>query len=273
MYVAQRSFLYFPSTTAASPAESGVSEMQVVRLDTGDGLALRSWYRPAADGKPTIVYFHGNAGHVGYRGLRVRPYLEAGLGVLLVEYRGYGGNPGEPTEAGLYEDGRAAVRFLAAQGVGGRSTILYGESLGCGVAVQIAAEHAEQRSSVAAVIVEAPLSSVTDVGAYHYPYLPVRWLLKDRFETRAKVAKIGAPLLVVHGTEDRIVPLRFGRSVFEAAAEPKEALWIAGGGHEDLERFGLHGVVLDFLSRHVSGMRHPFNGGRRHPLALDRRIE
>jgi fermentation-respiration switch protein FrsA (DUF1100 family) len=263
MYVAQRSFLYFPSPTVASPAESGVSEMQVVELETGDGLALRSWYRPAAEGNPTIVYFHGNAGHVGYRGLRVRPYFKAGLGVLLVEYRGYGGNPGEPTEAGLYEDGRAAMRFLAAQGVGSRSTILYGESLGCGVAVQIAAEHAEQRNNVAAVIVEAPLSSVTDVGAHHYPYLPVRWLLKDRFETRAKIAKIGAPLLVVHGTEDRIVPLRFGRSVFEAAAEPKEALWIYGGGHEDLERSGLHSAVFDFLSRHVSGMGHPSNGGRR----------
>jgi fermentation-respiration switch protein FrsA (DUF1100 family) len=257
MYVAQRSFLYFPSTTAASPAESGVSEMRVVELEAGDGLALRSWYRPAAGGKPTIVYFHGNAGHVGYRGLRVRPYFEAGLGVLLVEYRGYGGNPGEPTEAGLYEDGRAAMRFLAAHGVDSRTTILYGESLGCGVAVQIAAEHAEQRSSVAAVIVEAPLSSATDVGAYHYPYLPVRWLLKDRFVTRAKIAKIGAPLLVVHGTEDRIVPIRFGRSVFEAAVEPKEALWIAGGGHEDLERFGLHSAVFDFLSRRVPGVSTP----------------
>jgi fermentation-respiration switch protein FrsA (DUF1100 family) len=264
-YSFQRNLLFLPDLSVSTPAESGLPEMATVTLPTADGLALASWYRPATSGeRHTIVYFHGNGGHVGYRGPRVRPYLDAGHGVLLVEYRGYGGNPGKPTEAGLYEDGRAALGFLAAAGVPAERTVLYGESLGTAVAVHVARQQAERRAPVAAVVLEAPLSSAVDVGAYHYPLLPVRLLMKDRFDSKAKIAAIAAPLLIVHGENDRVVPIEFGRAVFAAAAEPKRAVWIADAGHEDLGRFGLQETVMRFLETRSGGEG---DGGRQGPAA------
>ena len=222
-------------------------EMEVVKLATADGLELSSWYRPADGDRPTIVYFHGNGGHIGYRGAKVRPYLDAGFGVLLVSYRGYGGNPGSPDEEGLYADGRAAMAFVAARGVPPERTVLCGESLGTGVAVHIAAEQARASQPVGALVLEAPLSSAADVGAHHYPWAPVRWLMKDRFDSKAKIAAVGTPVFVFHGERDRVVPIRFGRALFDAAIDPKESLWIPEAGHENLE---VSGVVIDFLDRH-----------------------
>jgi hypothetical protein len=250
-YSFQRNLLYLPDRSVSTPAASGLPDMATVTFATADGLTLASWYRPAAGKeRETIVYFHGNGGHVGYRGPRVRPYLDAGYGVLLVEYRGYGSNPGKPTEAGLYADGRAAMRFLAASGVPAERVVLYGESLGSAVAVHIAGEQAERSSPVAAVVLEAPMSSAVDVGAYHYPLLPVRLLMKDRFDSKSKVGGIGTPLLIVHGEDDWVVPIDFGRAVFAAAQEPKQAVWIPGGGHENLGRFGLQETVMRFLRTH-----------------------
>lgn len=252
MYVFQRNLMYLPSASMPSPAASGVGEMRTVTLHTEDGLELAAWYRPARPGRATIVYFHGNAGHLGYRAGRVRPYLDAGYGVLLVEYRGYGGNPGRPSEEGLYRDGRAALAYLAGGGVAVRCLVLYGESLGGGVAVQLAVEQARKGTPAGAVVLEAPLTSVADIGARHMPFVPVRTLLKDRFNILAKVVEIEAPLLIVHGENDRVVPIGSGRALYAAALPPKDSLWVAGGGHEDLDRFGLQQVVIAFVERHVS---------------------
>lgn len=254
LYAGQRSLLYLPSSDRPLPAASGVHEMAVVTLATGDGLALQAWYAAAEPGRPTIVYLHGNGGHIGMRAARVRPYLNSGLGLLLVEYRGYGGNPGQPTEDGLYADGRAGLAYLAARGVPFGSMVLYGESLGTTVAVQLASERARAGSPVGAVILDAPLSSVTEVAAHHYPLVPVRWLLKDRFEAVAAIASINAPLLIAHGDADDVVPIRYGRALFAAALEPKESLWIAGGGHMNLDALGLPEAALDFIARHVRAM-------------------
>lgn len=252
MFALQRNLLYVPDTANTTPAASGAPELSVVTMETADGLALNSWFRPAtAAGRPTIVYFQGNAGHLGYRGMRMRPYLDAGFGVFMVGYRGYGGNPGRPTELGLYKDARAALAFLDARGVPAADVALYGESLGSAVAVHLARERADAGEPVAAVVLEAPLSSAIDVGAHHYPILPVRLLLKDRFDSATKIAGIQAPLLIVHGTRDRVVPRRFGEMLFNAAAEPKEAVWIADAGHDDLDRFGIQHVVIRFLGDRV----------------------
>jgi fermentation-respiration switch protein FrsA (DUF1100 family) len=248
MYVFQRNMLYVPSGATPSPVASGVPEMEVVKLTTSDGLELSSWYRPAEDNRPTIVYFHGNGGHIGYRGANVRPYLDTGFGLLLVSYRGYGGNPGSPNEEGLYLDGRAAMAFLAAREVPPARTVLYGESLGTGVAVHIAAEQARASHPVGALVLEAPLTSTADVGAHHYPWAPVRWLMKDRFESIAKIAEVGTPVFIFHGERDRVVPIRFGRALFDAAVEPKEGLWIPGGNHENLDASG---AVIEFLDRRI----------------------
>lgn len=251
LYALQRQLLYFPDRTVPNPAESGVSEMAATRLRTNDGLDLLAWYRPAEAGRPTILYLHGNAGHIGYRGDRVRPFLANGFGVLLLEYRGFGGNPGYPDEAGLESDARAALSFLESANVSPDDTVLYGESLGSAVAIAVAAEWADGGRPVAALILEAPLSSVTDVAAYHYPWVPVRSLLKDRFEAVKRIADVHAPILIVHGDADTVVPIRYAKALFEAARDPKEAVWILGGGHEDLSRFGLRPIVFDFLARRL----------------------
>ncbi|MBF0247582.1 MAG: alpha/beta hydrolase, partial [Alphaproteobacteria bacterium] len=143
MYVVQRQFIYYPDATPSTPAEAGVAEMAVVRLETADGLALTSWLaRPSRTGRVTVVLFHGNAGTLAGRGSKARLFLDAGHGVMLVEYRGYGGNPGHPTEQGLYADARAALDHLDGLGIAGRDVVLYGESLGTGVATAMAAERA-----------------------------------------------------------------------------------------------------------------------------------
>ena len=250
MYVFQRNLLYLPSGSVPVPAQSGVPEMRPVSLATNDGLELRSWYRPAETGLPTLVFFCGNAGNIGDRGFKVRPFLDAGLGVLLVGYRGYGGNPGSPSEEGLYADGRAALAFLRTAGVPAAGTVLYGESLGSGVVVQLAAE-AAGATPFAALVLEAPFTSIAAVAASHYPFVPARWLVKDRFDSAAKIAGVGSPVFVLQGGNDRVVPTRFGRMLFAAAVEPKEGRWIAGAGHNDLYDFGGAEAVLDFLRRRL----------------------
>ncbi len=249
VYFLQRSLMYFPDSGAPRLTSAGVTDMEEVTLATADGLELLSWFKPPAESDGAIiVYFHGNAGNIEGRGFKVRPLLDAGYGVLLVGYRGYGGNGGRPSEEGLFSDGRAALDFLAARGVPDGRIALYGESLGSAVAVQMALE---QR--IGAVVLEAPFTSAADVGAHHYPVLPVRVLIKDRMASIDKIGDIGAPLLIVHGDADRTVPARFGRALLAAAGEPKEGVFIPGAGHEDLFAFGLTEVVLDFLDRRFGG--------------------
>lgn len=242
MYLAQRSFIYFPSPIRPEPAEYDATDFDVVDYRSADGNALTGWHRPAVPGRRTLVYFHGNAGHIGQRVGKVRPYADRGFGVFLAGYRGYGGNPGRPTELGLYADARAALDWLEGQGVAGDRLVVYGESLGSGVAVQMAAER-----EVAGVVLEAPFSSVTDIAQSRYRILPARWLLHDRFDSAAKIAGINAPLLLVHGDRDFTVPIRFGRRLFAAAVEPKRAVYIPGAGHDDLYDHGMADLVLTFL--------------------------
>ena len=246
-YFFQRSMMYFPDTGYPNRVMAGVPDMDEVRLATADGLELLSWYKPPAEqGGATIVYFQGNGGNIELRGAKARTLMDAGLGVLLLGYRGYGGNAGRPTEAGLYADGRAALDFLAGRGVAADRIVLYGESLGSGVAVQMASERRP-----GALILEAPFTSAADVGASAYPFLPVRLLIKDRFDNLAKIGAIEAPLLLLHGEADRVIPVRHGHILLAAANEPKEDLFIPGADHVDLFAYGAAPKVLDFLARHV----------------------
>lgn len=249
MYLGQRQLMYLPSQAQVLPAESGVPEMTVVRLETRDGLVLRAWFRPAPPGRPTLVYFHGNGGHLGHRAFKVKPFLVAGLGVLLVGYRGYGGNPGSPDEDGLYADADAAMDFLAEQGVRSNSVVLYGESLGTGVAVEKAVRQARAGSPVAALVLEAPFASMPLVAQDHYPFAPARWLVKDRYDSLAKIADVATPLLIVHGELDHVVDQSHGRRLAAAARKPVETLWIPGAGHENLFTLGAQNGVLDFIDR------------------------
>ena len=242
VFAFQLSLQYFPTTDVRDAAERTGGLMQTVTYRTEDGLEISAWFHPQQDGLPTLVRFHGNGGQHGDRAGSMQPYMARGYGVLLAGYRGYGGNPGRPTETGLYADGRAALAWLAGQGIEDREIVLYGESLGTGVAVQMATEHA-----VAGLILEAPFTSAVDIGQAAYRWLPVRLLMWDRFDNLSKVGQVAMPLLLIHGEADPVIAARFGRRLFDAANEPKTALFVSGGGHSDLDFYGIAETVLSFL--------------------------
>ena len=241
----QRRLMYHPDNSAPILADAGVPDMAAVTLETADGLELLAWHRgPTRDGAPTLIYLHGNAGHIGNRGHKARPYLDAGYGVLLVSWRGYGGNPGSPTEQGLYNDARAALDFLAAAGVASDHIVVYGESIGGGPAVQVASER-----EIGALVLEAPLTSAADVAQRHYWYLPARYLVLDRYDSMSKIGRVKAPLFIVHGERDRVVPVDMGHALLAAANQPKDARFFAEAGHNDLYEFGAADAVIEFLGR------------------------
>jgi fermentation-respiration switch protein FrsA (DUF1100 family) len=244
LYLGQRSLLYRPS--AGRPSLGGLAALGAheATLHTEDGLRLFAWYLPPPAGAPVIVYFHGNGGDIGHRADRLRRFAEVGFGALMVEYRGYAGNPGAPTEAGLLADARAALAFLDAQRVAPNRRVLYGESLGTGVTVQLAADH-----PIAALILESPYTSVADVAQYHYPWVPVRWLLHDKFDSRAVIGRVQAPILFLHAERDTVIPARFGRALYAAAPAPKEAWSTNEGDHEDVGRLGGVEAAIAFVRR------------------------
>jgi len=249
MYSFQRKLLFIPNRTVPHPETSDVPEMSIARYPTVDKLMLNSWFRsPPVSGGPVLVYFHGNAGHIGDRGSKVRPFLDAGFGVLLASYRGYGGNPGRPSEKGLLTDGEAALAFLDRQGVDRSRVILYGESLGGGVAVALAS-----RTRIGAVVLEAPFTSVVDVGAAAYPWAPVRLAMRDRFDSLSRIPDVSAPIVMVHGELDRTVPIGLGRRLLAAAPEPKRAHFFPYAGHTDLHDHGAVPAIMAFLARHDLG--------------------
>jgi fermentation-respiration switch protein FrsA (DUF1100 family) len=231
IWIFQRRLIYFPFGDVPDPRGVGLDAAEPVVFPTSDGLRLHGWLVPPLEPRAgaTILVFNGNAGHRGFRAPLATALRERGYGVLLFDYRGYGGNPGTPTEAGLAADARAARVFLLARPEAAATRLVYfGESLGSGVAAQLAAEHRP-----AALVLRSPFTSMTDVGAFHYPLLPVRWLLRDRFDTASRIAGVGCPLLVVAGDRDSVVPYLSSRRVFDAAPEPKRFVTIAGADHND----------------------------------------
>ncbi len=246
LYVFQRRLLYFPDASPPDLVDSGLADTAEITLTTADGVRLLSWYSSPRPGMPTVLYLHGNAGNIGSRATKVRPFIDAGYGVLLAGYRGYGGNRGKPGEAGLYADGRAAVEFLGSRGTAAKNLILYGESLGSAVATRMAAELSGGGGAMALVL-EAPFTSVVEAAAHFFPVIPVRWLLKDRFDSGAIIERVATPVFIFHGDQDTTMPIRFGRKLYDLAAHPKECLWIAGAGHGDLFEYGAAAAVLDFI--------------------------
>lgn len=227
MYVQQRSLQYLPGRTGTPPEALGLSGVSVERMKTPDGETIVLWQAQAAEGMPTILFLHGNGGELSDRGGRMAFYQQQGFGALFVSYRGYGASTGSPTEQGLMTDAFAAYDLLIAQGVPAQKIMLVGESLGTGVAVQLAAAR-----PVGAVALEAPYTATVDVASALYWWLPVRWLMKDQFLTREFIAKLKAPLLVQHGDADGIIPVAQGRALFAMANEPKQLVILPGAGHD-----------------------------------------
>lgn len=227
-YVLQRSMLYFPDINKPVLLEQAVTGMKEVVLKTKDKLALISWYKAAESGHKTVLILHGNAGNIGGRLFMARQFAQEGLGVFLLEYRGYGANPGFPSEKGFYEDAAAAMAFLKQEGVGSDEIILYGESLGTGVATELAV-----KSPVSCLILQSPFSSMTALARYHYPWI---LLLRpwDKYDSLSRMKSIKAPILVIHGKLDVVVPYAQGLALFEAANGPKKMLSLDGKNHNDL---------------------------------------
>jgi fermentation-respiration switch protein FrsA (DUF1100 family) len=239
----QKRLMYFPDPTRFVPAEWALKELEPLSGKTEDGLTVTSWYRPAqARDKFTVIFFQGNAGHLGYRNYKVRPWLDAGYGVMMVGYRGFG-NPGWPSEEGLYMDAETAIQSLHKAGVPYKAMVFYGESMGTGVATQMATEY-----NAAALILESPYTSVPDVGADRYPLVPVHLLIRDQYDSLSKIKDVHMPLLLLHGELDQVVPIKFGKKLFAAANEPKQAEFVPDAGHNDVYTLRVQQVVLNFLS-------------------------
>jgi fermentation-respiration switch protein FrsA (DUF1100 family) len=222
--------MYFPDSRVPAPREVGLAGVESVRFPAADGLELAGWFVSAgAEARATVLVFNGNAGNRAYRAPLATALAAHGFNVLLFDYRGYGGNPGAPTEAGLAADARAAHAYLAGRrDVDAARLVYFGESLGTAVAVGLAAEHPP-----AALILRSPFTSMADIGAHHYPILPVRLMLRDRFDSRDTIARVRAPILVIAGDRDDIVPLEHSRRLYDAAPSPKELVIIKGASHND----------------------------------------
>jgi fermentation-respiration switch protein FrsA (DUF1100 family) len=246
-WLTQRRMMYFPSDDVPAPAQVGLQRTEAVSFATEDGLTLSGWFvRAAGTAEGTVIVFNGNAGNRAYRAELGARLSADGLSVLLFDYRGYGGNPGSPTEEGLALDARAVRRYvLSRDDVDPRRLAYFGESLGSGVAVRLAVEHPPY-----AVILRSPFTSFVDVGRFHYPFLPVRWLLSDRYPSLDRISRIASPLLVIAGSHDTIVPASQSRRLFEAAREPKRLVIIEGADHNDEVLFAgpeVVGALTSFL--------------------------
>jgi hypothetical protein len=243
-YFGQRRLMYFPDRTRVAPAQAGLASVEERLLRTPDGARLVAWYGKARQGQPTLLYFHGNGGGLVDRAPRIERFMAEGWGVYMMAYRSYSGSSGSPSETANVADARLAYGALALEGVEPRSIILYGESLGSGVAARIATER-----PVAGLILDAPYTSIVELAAQIYPYLPVRRLLLDRYETDKVIAQVKVPVLILHGEHDQVVPVAMGRALAGLANEPKRLATFPNGSHSDLYLNGNNAidVVRDWV--------------------------
>jgi uncharacterized protein len=245
MYVFQRKLMYMPDRNIAAPEQYGLTGFADLHVTSPSGHKLQLWYREAKPGFPTIVYYHGNASHLGARAEKFGALAGRGFGLLALSYRGYGKSEGSPDEQGIYSDARAAIEFLNNQGIEDKQILLFGESLGSGVAVQMATEH-----TVGALVLEAPYTSVSGRAAEIYYFVPVKYLIHDKYHSIDKIAMVRAPLLIFHGELDATIPISHGRALYEAANNPKKSFFFPHIGHTDFESDVISQHVLDFAREH-----------------------
>ena len=226
LYFYQRNLLYHPNENNYSEDRISV-EIENVKIKTSDNIELLGWYheKNLKDFK-TLIFFHGNAGSLENRIHKLNHFRDMNINFLIIAWRGFSGNKGNPSEQGLYEDGKSAIDWLIKKGVSEKNLILYGESLGTGVATHLA-----QNKNFAGVILETPFTSMIDAAKKFYPYIPVKLLLKDKFENYKKIKNINSPILIMHGEVDQLVPFSMGKKIYEIANEPKYSYFTKYDNH------------------------------------------
>jgi hypothetical protein len=232
------------SSIPKKPKEYGLLEILEVFIETPDNLLLRAWFQKPQNNNPILIYFHGNSLDIGERAYRIQRYIDVGWGTLLLAWRGYSGNKGNPTEKNLYIDGQAAINWIRKKtGYSNREIILYGESLGSGVAVELGLQDIFK-----SIVLEAPFTSIGDIGQKKYPIFPVKYLTLDKFDNLSKIDKILSPLLIIHGKKDEIVPYSHSLKLFEKDNNPKKHLCIDEVMHNNLYDYDIEKNVINFNS-------------------------
>lgn len=250
-YFGNRWFMYFPDPRRVAPVEAGLNGVEEIEIAVADGIVLIAWHSPAMDDKPTMLYFHGNGANAGSRAPKIQKIREEGFGVFYLNNRGYGGSGGRPTENDNVADAIAAYDHLIGLGVPASKIVAYGESLGSGQAVRLGAAR-----PVAAIVLEAPLTSTVDVARSTYFWLPLGLLITDKYNNERNICLVQAPVLVLHGAQDAVIPTEMGQQVYRAANEPKRIELFPRGTHENLFDEGAWDKTQAFLA----------SAGRKHSL-------
>lgn len=242
--IVERALMYHPVGNRVRPASAGLPNVEEVLINTPDGHTIVTWYAEADPGQPTILYIHGNSGTLADRAERFIAFTKRGRGILMMAYRGYSGSTGRPSEQANIADAKLAYDALIEKGVPAQDIVIYGESIGTGIAVRVAADNPN-----AGLILDAPYTSIVDVAEICYPYLPARLLMRDRYETMRYIADVHTPLLVIHGEQDAIIPVEMGRKVAQSASGPIEIVTFRRAGHTDHGKYGSYDVVNDWIDR------------------------
>jgi uncharacterized protein len=242
LFVKQREMLFpIPTRERTSPQAAGFPEAEEHVLTTTDGEKVIVWHAPAKPGHPVILYFPGNGDFLAARVDHFRAMTSDGTGLIALSYRGYAGSSGYPSERGILQDAAAAYAFATARYTAER-IVVWGFSLGTGVAVALASEQA-----VGKLILEAPYTSTADIAGAAFPLVPIRWLMRDQFRSDERIARVKAPLLVMHGSDDPVIPIMFGERLFALANEPKRLVRFPGGGHDNLDDYDAIGAARQFI--------------------------
>ena len=226
LFFFQRSLLYHPNVNNYFNDRLKV-DIEEVQIKTSDNINLLGWFHKKDLNRfKTIVYFHGNAGKLENRIHKLNHFKDINVNFLIISWRGFSGNSGKPTEKGLYEDGKSTIDWLKNIGLSDKDIVLYGESLGTGIATHIA-----QNRKFAGLVLETPFTSMVDAAKNVYPFIPVGILLKDRYENEKKIKHINIPVLVMHGEADQIVPFKMGKKIYEIANKPKYSYFTKYDNH------------------------------------------
>ncbi len=244
IFLFQRKILYNTSGKPNKPEDYELSNVKELKIKTSDGVDLLAWYSMPKPNLPLLVYFHGNSFDIGERAYKIKRYIDNRWGVLLLSWRGYSGNSGKPTEKNLYIDGESAIKWIIDNlNFNYANLIIYGESLGCAVAIELGT-----RYKFKSIILEAPFTSVADIAQKRYKIYPSKYFVLDKFDNYSKIDKILSPVLIISGKKDEVVPHSHSNKLFLKANNPKKNLFIDEAMHNNLYDFNIDKEVIEFNS-------------------------